>query len=75
MTEDWSTSSYSGYNGDCVQARWRKASASASNGHCAQVRMANGTVQVRDSKNPDGGMLKFTRAEWESFTAGLRAQA
>lgn len=72
MTEDWSTSSYSGYNGDCVQARFRKSSHSA-NGNCTEVRMADGRVQVRDSKNPAGPVLTFTRDEWEAFTAGIRA--
>lgn len=54
---------------------WRKSKRSGYNGDCTEVRMANGTVQVRDSKNPDGGVLTFTRAEWESFTHGIRAQA
>lgn len=75
MTGDWRKASYSSaYNG-CVEARWQKASASAHNGNCAEVRMANGGVQVRDSKDPDGGTLTFTRAEWEAFTAGIRAGA
>jgi hypothetical protein len=29
-------------------------------------------VQVRDSKDPDGPVLAFTRREWEAFLAGCK---
>jgi hypothetical protein len=32
-----------------------------------------GIVAVRDSKNPDGPKLAFTRREWEAFAAGVKA--
>jgi hypothetical protein len=31
-------------------------------------------VAVRDSKNPDGPRLTFTRDEWRSFTANIKAR-
>lgn len=86
----WHTSSYSGYNGDCVQVAFRKASHSGSNGHCVEVgyrkssqSMANGDcveagtgscgmVHVRDSKDPDGGVLSFSPANWQAFIDGLK---
>ena len=83
MDEDWHKSSYSGYNGDCVE--WRKSSYSTSNGHCVQWRKSShsgsnghcvevaGGVQVRDSKDPGGPVLTFTPAEWRAFIATLKA--
>jgi hypothetical protein len=50
---------------------WRKASASKSNGSCVELApLSNGGVAVRDSKNPEGPMLRFTPAEWSAFAHG-----
>ena len=51
---------------------WYKSSFSAYNGSCTEVRMADGMVQVRDSKDPGGPVLSFTSAEWTAFLAALR---
>lgn len=73
----WYTSSYSGYNGDCVQCKtmpgpaWRKSSYSTANGDCIQVA---GRVLVRDSKDPDGPVLHFTAAEWQAFADDLKQE-
>ena len=32
-----------------------------------------GVVAVRDSKNPNGPKLLFTRPEWKAFVNGLKA--
>jgi hypothetical protein len=69
--EVWRKSSYSGYNGDCVEMAWRKSSHSTANGDCVEIA-APGEVLVRDSKNPAGGMLSFTPAEWAAFLAEVR---
>ncbi|HTP17452.1 MAG TPA: DUF397 domain-containing protein [Streptosporangiaceae bacterium] len=55
-------------------AYWFKSSYSGGNGgNCVEVaRNLPGIVAVRDSKNPDGGALIFTRDEWRAFTAGVR---
>jgi hypothetical protein len=55
--------------------RWRKSSRSGNGGgNCVEVAsLASGIVAVRDSKDPDGPRLTFTPAEWEAFTAGVRA--
>ena len=55
--------------------RWRKSSCSGNGGgNCVEVAsLASGIVAVRDSKDPDGPRLTFTPAEWEAFTAGVRA--
>lgn len=53
---------------------WRKASASTSNGNCVEVAaIAGGGAAVRDSKDPDGPVLRFTAAEWAAFVAGVAA--
>jgi hypothetical protein len=60
---------------DLSNAEWRKSRRSGNNGgNCVEVA-ANlpGIVAVRDSKDPEGPSLIFTPAEWEKFTAGVRA--
>jgi len=56
-------------------AVWRKSSYSSGNGgNCVEVAdLPGGGFAMRDSKNPQGPALKFTRAEWEAFLAGVRA--
>lgn len=47
---------------------WVKARRSgANNGACVEVRRYAGTIQVRDSKNPDGPVLCFPLDEWAAF--------
>jgi hypothetical protein len=51
---------------------WAKASKSGGDsGDCVEVRRHSGTVQVRDSKNPDGAVLTFPRAAWQAFVEGV----
>lgn len=37
---------------------------------CVEVRFADGLAQVRSSRRPDGSVLVFDRAEWETFLRG-----
>jgi hypothetical protein len=39
---------------------------------CVEARLANDEIWVRDSKDPDGPVLKFTGPEWDAFLAGAR---
>jgi hypothetical protein len=50
---------------------WRKSTHSET-GTCVEVAFGADDVHVRDSKNPDGVALTFTRAEWGAFVAGIR---
>lgn len=52
---------------------WRKSPFSGGNGACVEVAMLDDAVAVRDSKDPDGPVLRFTPAEWAAFTAGVVA--
>jgi hypothetical protein len=49
---------------------WKVSSASGGTA-CVEVAFSAGTVCVRDSKNPGGGMLQFPRASWRDFVAGV----
>lgn len=69
----WFKSSYSGGGGqDCIEVAydWRKSSYSGAGGQdCIEVAAHPGTIHVRDSKNPTGPILDFTRDQWASFIA------
>ncbi len=52
---------------------WIKSSFSYANGDCVEVAsLADGQVGVRDSKDSESAVLRFTSAEWKAFTAGVR---
>lgn len=56
-------------------AIWRKSSYSGGNGGgCVDVaRNLPEVVAVRDSKDPDGPALVFTRESWAAFVTALRS--
>jgi hypothetical protein len=52
----WKTSSYSGSSGaNCVEAG----------------RTDSGSIAIRDSKERDGGMLRFATSDWTAFLRTL----
>jgi hypothetical protein len=59
---------------DLTRAVWGKSSYSSGNGgNCVEVaRNLPGVVAVRDSQDPDGPKLMFSRAAWQAFTAAVR---
>jgi hypothetical protein len=53
--------------------QWFKSSLSFSNGNCVEVASLNGgEIGVRDSKDPEGPVLRFTHDEWHAFIGGVR---
>lgn len=60
---------------DLTGAVWRKSTHSGGNGgDCVEVAVnLPGIVAVRDTKDPDGVALTFSRAAWRAFLAGVRA--
>lgn len=56
-----------------MRSTWRKSSFSASRGECVELRQLDGGIEVRDSKDPDGPVLQFTRSELAAFIDGCRA--
>ncbi|MGI8311192.1 DUF397 domain-containing protein [Saccharopolyspora hattusasensis] len=80
MSLRWRKSSYSGNNGACVEvafvdghalSTWRKSSYSDNGADCVEVARGHGVVAARDSKDPAGPVLVFSRARWASFLARL----
>jgi hypothetical protein len=55
--------------------RWRKSSHSSGIGESDCVELADlaPAVGVRDSKDPDGPKLTFTRTEFAGFVAKIKA--
>lgn len=54
--------------------RWRKSKASQGNGNCVEMAaLSDGRVAVRDSKDPSGPVLTFTRSEIRAWLHGVRA--
>jgi hypothetical protein len=49
---------------------WVKASRSAASSECVEMRRHGGLIEVRDSKDPDGPVLRFTRAEFLAWVDG-----
>jgi hypothetical protein len=56
LTLDWRTASYSGNGG----------------GNCVEVAGGGRLVVVRDTKDRDGGTLKFSPGAWQAFTGALK---
>jgi hypothetical protein len=59
---------------DTPQVRWHKSSHSSANGQCVEVAPVAGAVAVRDSKNPAGPVLIFTRQAWAAFVEDVKGR-
>lgn len=50
---------------------WIKAAASGGNGgSCVEARRHDDMIEVRDSKDRQGPVLRFTSKEWAAFLDG-----
>jgi hypothetical protein len=55
-------------------SRWRKSSASNPTGNCVELaELPDGGVAMRNSRQPAGAVLVYTRAEIAAFILGVRA--
>ncbi|MFF3005316.1 DUF397 domain-containing protein [Kitasatospora sp. NPDC057940] len=53
---------------------WRKSSYSGQGGQCVEVADGfTGVQPVRDSKDPDGPVLRFRSPAWRAFVAAVSA--
>jgi hypothetical protein len=46
---------------------WRKPARSVNAGNCTEIASTPGTVSVRDSKDADGLVLRYTARSWSAF--------
>jgi hypothetical protein len=54
-------------------SRWIKSSLSFSNSNCVEVAgLPDDEIGVRDSKDVEGPVLRFTPGEWDAFLGGVR---
>lgn len=61
---------------DLTRAGWRKSSYSGNGGNtCLEVGAAPRAVAVRDSTDPEGPRLAFTRETWQAFTRTIKTGA
>jgi Domain of unknown function (DUF397) len=68
------SSSGTGTSARDISTSWIKSSRSGpTGGNCVEVAfLAGGDVAMRNSRDPGGPALIFTRAEWEAFLGGAR---
>ena len=55
-------------------AVWRKSSYSGAGNDCVEIALAETRASVRDSKNPDAGILWFGSAGWTTFIEANRGE-
>jgi hypothetical protein len=54
-------------------ARWRKSTASNPSGECVEVaELAGGAIAIRNSRDPGGPALVYTRTGVAAFLAGVK---
>ncbi|WP_371782657.1 DUF397 domain-containing protein [Streptosporangium subroseum] len=52
---------------------WRKSSRSAQQDNCVEAAdLPGGGCAIRDSKDPNGPVLRFTSSEWKTFIGGVK---
>jgi hypothetical protein len=54
-------------------SEWIMSSRSTGNGgSCVEARRHGGLIEVRNSKDPSAGTVRFTSEEWDSFLFGAK---
>jgi hypothetical protein len=53
-------------------SRWFKAKCSEGGGDCVEMRRNAGAIEVRDSKDPEGPILRCASAEWAAWLEGAK---
>lgn len=50
---------------------WKRSAHCESNA-CVEVAIADENIFIRNSREPEGSVLTFTRAEWDAFVTGVK---
>ena len=59
--------------GELRGVHWRKSSASNPSGNCVELaKLPDGDIAVRNSRDPSGPALVYTRAEMAAFLRGAK---
>lgn len=58
---------------ETIDPRWRKSSFSGNGGDCVEVGQLRGVVLVRDTKDRNGHVHRFTADQWRAFVTGVKA--
>jgi hypothetical protein len=58
---------------DLSRAKWHKSRRSSATGQCVEVAYVGQAVAIRDSKNPGGPKLIFTRHDWAIFIRQVKS--
>jgi hypothetical protein len=53
---------------------WRKSGRSADQGNCIEVTTCPAFVQVRDSRDRSGAVLRFTHGQWRHLLGHIRSK-
>jgi hypothetical protein len=54
---------------------WRKSSYSSNEGECVEVaELGDGTRLVRDTKDRNGPVLRFSADDWRRFTDSIKTR-
>jgi hypothetical protein len=59
-------------NNPLTNTTWRTSSRSATQGECVEIAQTPTVTGIRDSKNPTGGRLILTTAQWTSFLGHVK---
>jgi hypothetical protein len=52
---------------------FRRSSFCNPDGGCVEVDRSGQGAAIRDAKDPDGAVLRFTEDEWRTFVLGVRS--
>ena len=55
-----------------INVEWQKGKRSGNANDCIEVAGPGAAVFIRDSKNPTGPALTFTREEWVALRDGIK---
>lgn len=67
------TSIHNGVRASSLGVRWIKSQHSNAEGNCVEVgALSEGSIALRNSRDPDGPALVYTPAEVAAFVAGAK---